>query len=148
MKHRIDLYRGSEPVKLPNRRMPMPFKADLRQKIEKFLEHKPITPSHSLYSSPAVLVPKKNGKLRLVIDSRQLNKQTVKSCWPIPSVEEIFDTLERSCYFSTIDMFWGSISYLWKKVVKTLLLSVPRLVLSSGLLWRWVSRAVRQSSSH
>ena len=94
-------------MKLPNRRMPMHFKNDLRQKIDKFLEHKLITPCHSPYSSPAMLVPKKNGKLRLVINYRQLNKQTVKSCWPLSSVEEIFDTLEGNCYFSTIDMSWG-----------------------------------------
>ena len=54
-----------------------------------------------------MLVPKKNGKLRLVTDYRQLNKQTIKSCWPIPSLEEIFDTLERSAIFTTIDMSWG-----------------------------------------
>ena len=53
-----------------------------------------------------MMVPKKNGKLRLVIDYRQLNKQTIKSCRPLPSVEEIFDTLEGICYFSTIDMSW------------------------------------------
>ena len=51
--------------------------------------------------------PEKNGKRRFEIDYRQLNKQTVKSRWPLPSVEEIFDTFEGSCYFSTIDMFWG-----------------------------------------
>ena len=54
-----------------------------------------------------MLVPKKNGKLRLVINYRQLNKQTVKSCWPLPSVEEFFVTQKRSCCFSTIDMSWG-----------------------------------------
>ena len=85
----------------------MHFKNDRRQKIDKFLEHKLIIPCHSPYSSPAMFVPKRNGKLRLVIDSRQLNKQTVKSCWPLPSVAEIFDTLEGRCYFSTIDMSWG-----------------------------------------
>ena len=54
-----------------------------------------------------MLVLKKNGELRPVIDYRQLTKQTIKSCWPIPSIEEIFDTLEGSGYFSTIDMFRG-----------------------------------------
>ena len=54
-----------------------------------------------------MLVPKKNGKLRLVIDYRQLNKQTIKSTWPIPSIEEIFDTLEGSAYFTFIDMSAG-----------------------------------------
>ena len=61
VQHKIHLYPGSKPVKLPNRRMPMHFKKDLRQKIDKFLEHKLITPCHSPYSSPAMLVPKKNG---------------------------------------------------------------------------------------
>ena len=107
VQHRIQVYPGSTPVKLPNRRMPMHFKADLQEKLDKFLEHELIEPCHSPYSAPAMLVPKKNGKLRLVIDYRQLNKQTIKSCWPIPSIEEIFDTLEGSCYFSTIDMSWG-----------------------------------------
>ena len=107
VKHRIDLYPSSKPIKLPNRRMPMHFEADLRQNIDKFLEHKPITPCHSPYSSPAMLDPMENVKLRLVIDYRQLNKQTFKSCWPLRSVEENFDRLEASCYFSTIDMSWG-----------------------------------------
>ena len=80
----------------------MHFKKDLRQKIDKFLKHKLITRCHSPPSSPA-----ENSKLRLVIDYRQLNKQTVKSCWPLPSVEEIFHTLEGSCCFSSIGMSWG-----------------------------------------
>ena len=50
--------------------------------------------------------PEKIGKLRLVIDYRHLNKETIKSCWRIPSNEEIFDTLERSEYFTTINMSW------------------------------------------
>ena len=54
-----------------------------------------------------MLVPKKNGKLRSVIDYRPLNKQTIKSCLPIPSLEEIFDTSEGSEFFTTIDMSWG-----------------------------------------
>ena len=66
-----------------------------------------ITLCHSPYSAPARLVPKKNGKLRLVIDYRKLNEQTIKSCWPIPSIEEIFDTLQGSAYFTTIDKSWG-----------------------------------------
>ena len=107
VQHKIDLYPGMKPLKLPNRPMRMHFKKDLRQNIDKFSEEKLITPCHSSYSSPAMLVPKKNGKFRLVIDYQQLNKQTVKSSWPLPSVEEMSDTLEGSCYFSTINMSWG-----------------------------------------
>ena len=51
-----------------------------------------------------MLVAKKDGKLRLVIDYRLQNKQTIKSRWPIPSIEEIFDKLDGSAYFIFIDM--------------------------------------------
>ena len=84
--------------------MPLHYKQDLQEKLDAFLDKKLIAPCHSPYSAPAMLVPKKNGELRLVIDYRQLNSQTIKSCWPIPSIEEIFDTLDGSSVFSTIDM--------------------------------------------
>ena len=54
-----------------------------------------------------MLVPKKNGKLRPIIDFRQLIKQTIKSTWPIPSKEEVFDTLEGSAQITSIDMSTG-----------------------------------------
>ena len=104
--HKIQVEPGSRPIKLPNRRMPLQYKDDLQEKVDAFLEKKLITSCHSRYSTAAMLVPMKNGKLRLVIDYRQLNKQTIKSCWPIPSIEEIFGTLEGSEYFTTIDMSW------------------------------------------
>ena len=94
-------------MKLPNRRMPLHYKQDLQDKLDIFLEKDLIAPCHSPYSAPAMLVPKKNGKLRPVIDYRQLNKQTIKSSWPIPSIEEIFDTLEGISFFSTIDISAG-----------------------------------------
>ena len=44
---RINLYPGSKLVKLTKRRMPMHFKNDLSQIVNKFLAHKFITPRHS-----------------------------------------------------------------------------------------------------
>ena len=87
--------------------MPVQYKDDLKEKIDAFMNKELITPCHSPYGAPAMLVPKKNGKQRLVIDYRKLNEQTNKSLWPIPSIEEIFDTLQGSAYFTTIDMSWG-----------------------------------------
>ena len=105
--HTIDVCPGSRPVNLPNRRMPLHYKEDLREKLDAFLEKGLVIPCHSPYSAPAIMVPKKNGKLRLAIDYRQLNNQIIKLCRPIPSIEEIFDTLEGSAYFTTINMSWG-----------------------------------------
>ena len=103
----MDVKPGSQPIKLSNRRLPVHYNDDLNGKIHAFMTKELITPCHSPYSAPAMLVPKKNGKLRLVIDYRKLNKLTIKSCWPIPSIEEIFDTLQGSAYFTTIDISWG-----------------------------------------
>ena len=105
--HRIEVEPGSKPVKIPTRRIPLHYKEYLQKKIDVFLEKELITPCHSPYSAPAMLVPRKNGKLRLVIDYRQLNKQPIKSTWPIHLTEEIFDTLEGSAYFNSIDMSAG-----------------------------------------
>ena len=104
---KIQIEPGCRPVKLLNRRLPLHYKQDLQEKVDALLGKKLITPCHSTYSTPAKLVPKKNGKLRLVIEYRQLNKQTIKSCWLNFSIEEIFDTLEGSEYFTMIDMPWG-----------------------------------------
>ena len=104
--HQIEVEPGSKPVKIPTRRMPLHYKEDLQKKFDVFLEKELITPCDSPYSAPAMLVPKKNSKLPLVIDYRQLNKQSIKSTWPILSPEEIFDTLEIA-YFTSIGMSAG-----------------------------------------
>ena len=103
----IKVKTGSQPIKLPNRRMAVHYKDDLKEKIDAFMNKELITPCHSPYSAPSMLVPKRNGKLRLAIDYRKLNEQTIKSRWPIPSIEEVFDTLQGSAYFTTIGMSWG-----------------------------------------
>ena len=76
--------------------MSYPYEQDLQEEVDAFLEKKLITPFHSPYSGPCTSYarPEENGNRRLVIDYRHLNKQTTKSCWPISSIEEIFDTLE------------------------------------------------------
>ena len=48
--------------------MPVHCKDDLKEKIDAFMTLGLITACQSPYSAPAMLVPKKNGKLRLVID--------------------------------------------------------------------------------
>ena len=125
---------GSQPIKLPNRRMPGHYKDDLKEKIVAFMNKELITRCHSPYSAPAMLVPKKNGKLRLVIDYRKLNEQTIKSCWSIPSRKEIFDTLQGSAYSTTIDMSWGYQWNLKAKIIQHLVHISDR---SNGYACQW-----------
>ncbi|UYV73632.1 K02A2.6-like, partial [Cordylochernes scorpioides] len=66
-----------------------------------------IRPSSSPWSFPVILVKKRDGKYRFCVDYRKLNDVTVKDVYPIPRIDEVLDTLQRSKYFSAIDLKSG-----------------------------------------
>ena len=101
-----------------------------------------ITPSHSPYSKPAFLVREMNGK-RLIVDYRKLHEQTIKSCWPKPSIEKSFDTPQGSAYFTTIEMLWRFHQLLMEPLAKTIQYSVHLSDPSKGYACEWDWRAVR-----
>ena len=63
--------------------------------------------SRSPWASPVVLVPKKDGSLRFCVDFRRLNTITRKDVYPLPRVDDIFDTLNGACYFTSLDLASG-----------------------------------------
>lgn len=72
------------------------------------LEQRIIRPSHSPWSSPVWIVPKKldasgKRKWRIVIDYRKLNEKTIDDKYPIPNINTLLDKLGRCQYFSTLD---------------------------------------------
>ena len=66
-----------------------------------------VEPTHSDWAAPPLRVPKKDGTYRLVVDNRGLNKQIEKTCWPLPQIIEIINSLEGNLYFSNIDLLSG-----------------------------------------
>jgi hypothetical protein len=75
--------------------------------IQQMLQNKKIRLSKSPYSSPALIVSKKDKSWRLCSDFRRLNAITVKNKYPIPMIEDLLDELHGAKVFSKIDLRSG-----------------------------------------
>nr|GEY30433.1 putative reverse transcriptase domain-containing protein [Tanacetum cinerariifolium] len=66
-----------------------------------------IRPSSSPWGAPVLFAKKKDGSFRMCIDYRELNKLTNKNRYPVPRIDDLFDQLQGSQYFSKIDLRYG-----------------------------------------
>ncbi|GBO30038.1 Transposon Ty3-G Gag-Pol polyprotein [Araneus ventricosus] len=86
------------------RRLPFSKKKIVQTQVAEWLQQGIVEPCSSEYSSPVVIVRKKDGTPRVCIDYRKLNKVVVKDRFPLPLIEDILDRLQGSRVFSTIDL--------------------------------------------
>nr|GEX83732.1 reverse transcriptase domain-containing protein [Tanacetum cinerariifolium] len=63
-----------------------------------------IRPSSSPWVTPVLFVKKKDGSFRMCIDYKELNKLTVKNRYPLLRIDDLFDQLQGSQFFSKIDL--------------------------------------------
>ena len=97
------------PKKQAIRRMPFAARSEVAQQLKKMQRNGVIQPSKSPWSSPVVLVQKKDGTLRFCVDYRGLNAVTKADTFPLPRIDDLLDQLGKSRYFSTLDLssgFW------------------------------------------
>ncbi|XP_070207867.1 uncharacterized protein [Littorina saxatilis] len=88
-------------------RLPFESEQTVKQEVEKMLQLGVIEPSTSPFSSPVVLVKKKDGSTRFCIDFRALNKVTRFDAEPIPDPEVLFAKLRDKQFFTKIDLTKG-----------------------------------------
>lgn len=80
----------------------------VKEELQKILNARFIYPiSDCEWVSPLVIVPKKNGKWRVCVDYRSLNKATQKDNFPLPFIDQVLDNLASKKFFSFLDGFSG-----------------------------------------
>ncbi|GKA24376.1 reverse transcriptase domain-containing protein [Tanacetum coccineum] len=104
---RIELTPGAMPVaKSPYRLAPSELE-ELSRQLKELQDKGFIRPSLSLWGAPVLFVKKKDGSFRMCIDYRELNMLTVKNRYPLPRIDDLFDQLQGSQFFSKIDLRSG-----------------------------------------
>ena len=106
VKHHIKL---SDPVpfKEKYKRIPPHLYDEVREHLKEMLALGAIRKSQSPWSSPIVLVRKKDGKLRFCIDLRKLNQRTVRDNYSLPKIDHMLEQLIGAEWFCTLDLKSG-----------------------------------------
>ena len=79
----------------------------MESEIDEMIELGMMEPLISPYSSPIVLVPKKDGSVRFCIDFRKLNKVTEFHAEPMPNMEEVINRMSGHRFYSQMDLCKG-----------------------------------------
>ena len=106
----------SRPVKQKPYRIPVHLNKVVNKQVNDMLERSLICPSNSLWSSPIVLAPKKDGDYRFCVDFRRVNSATKKDAQPIPRIDDQFLTswVERATSVP-LTLLLGSGKYLCER---------------------------------
>lgn len=80
----------------------------MKRLIDKTLSDDIIEPSSSAWAAPVVMIPKKTGvDPRFCVDIRKLNSVTLDDAYPLPTIQEIMDSLSGAKIFTTLDLNSG-----------------------------------------
>ena len=97
------------PVVQKMRRIPFSLKDKVTAKVNELLENDIIgrVEKPTTRISPVVVAPKPSGDIRLCVDMRRANEAIVRERLPIPTVDEVLESLNGSTVFSKLDLRWG-----------------------------------------
>ncbi|GJU60642.1 retrotransposable element Tf2 [Tanacetum coccineum] len=100
--HTIPLLPNTPPINIRPYRHPPNQKDAIELMVNELLEAGIIRNSQSSFSSPIVMVKKKDGTWRMCVDYRMLNKYTIKDTFLIPVIEELLDELSGAKVFTKL----------------------------------------------
>ncbi|GBM92534.1 Retrovirus-related Pol polyprotein from transposon 17.6 [Araneus ventricosus] len=98
---------GSKPVCMKPYKTNAPERAAIKEIVGEWRENGIVSDTRSPYASPVLLVKKKTGENRLVIDYRRLNSQTIKDKFPLPKIDDLLEQLHDCSFFTTLDLAHG-----------------------------------------
>ena len=118
-KVQAEFFKNLVPVQQKGRRVPV----TLQEKVDKYID-KLLTQGHEeklkecsdrYFVSPIVITVKKDGSVKLALESRELNKQVHKNKYQMPNIEELVDTIgqfisekkQGEVYFTTMDLTYA-----------------------------------------
>ena len=107
IKHHINIPPGTPPVFIPAYRIPVSQKEKINQSINEMLDQQIISKSTSPWSSPLLLVPKRDNTFRVVVDFRKINKVTLPDPYPVPSLRDLISSIGENQVFTTLDLLQG-----------------------------------------
>jgi len=102
--HEIPLAAGTVPIRQPTRRLGPEKEMEVSRQVQDLLNRNLIEPDHRAWSSPVVLVWKKDGSWRFCVDYRRLNSVTIQDAYPLPRTDESLGTIAGSKFFSMLKL--------------------------------------------
>ncbi len=105
-KHKIRTIECS-PIYTPPYRKSQKEQEIAQQEIDTLEKLGFVEKSNSPWNSPLLVIPKKDGTRRLVIDYRNVNTVIINEVWPMPRIEDILDRMSGSKIFSVLDLTAG-----------------------------------------
>ncbi|GJR44709.1 putative reverse transcriptase domain-containing protein [Tanacetum coccineum] len=80
---------------------------ELSRQLKELQDKGFIRPCSSPWGASVLFIKKKDGSFRMCIDYRELNKLTINNRYPLSRIDDLFDHLQGSQYFSKIDLRSG-----------------------------------------
>jgi hypothetical protein len=106
VKHEIETG-NQKPIAVNPRRIPLHVEEKVDDLVQDLERKDIIVKTSSSWNFPIVVVPKKNGDIRMCVDYRRLNAVTERPIYYIPDSKQLFDCLEGAKYFSSLDLSMG-----------------------------------------